>query len=121
MRSSTAGWDIIEFGPDIAQNQLWFQHIGNDLVVSVIGSADKLTIEGWYAGDDNKLDAFALADGTTLYAGEVNQLVSAMAAFDPPAMGQTTLPSEQQAALNPWLGISWQNVQSAPNSGQGSG
>lgn len=120
-RNATAGRDVIEFGPDIAQNQLWFQQSGGDLVVSVIGSADKLTIEGWYASEDNKLDAFALADGTTLYAGQVNQLVSAMAAFAPPGMGQATLPSEEQAPLNPWLGISWQNVQSATNSGRGSG
>ncbi len=115
-----AGNDVLEFGAGIAQNQLWWQHTGDDLVVSIIGTDDRLTIQGWYDSAANRIDAFTLADGSTLYASQVNQLVSAMAAFVPPAMGQTTLPTEQQAALDPWLSISWQNVQSAP-SGQRQG
>jgi len=107
------GRDLVEFGADIAASQLWFQHTGNDLVVSVIGSADKLTIQGWYASEDNKIDAFKLADGATLYAADVNQLVSAMAAFNPPPMGQSTLPQDQQSQLDPWISISWQNVRNS--------
>jgi Ca2+-binding RTX toxin-like protein len=106
-RNATAGWDVAEFGSGIGKDQLWFQHTGDDLVVSVIGTADRLTVEGWYGSDTNKLDAFELADGSALYASQVNQLVSAMAAFAPPAMGQLTLPADEQAALNPVITQAW--------------
>lgn len=107
-----AGNGVVGFGTGISQIQLWWQHVGNDLTVSIVGIDDRLTIQGWYVSEQNIVDAFTFADGITLYDSQVNQLVSAMAAFILPAVGQTILPTDQQAALDPSLSISWQNVNS---------
>jgi hypothetical protein len=38
---------------------------------------------------------------------QVDLLVNAMAAFAPPAVGQTTLSATYQSALNPVIAASW--------------
>ena len=40
--------DLAVFGADVGYNQLWFQHVDNNLEVSIIGTSDRLTIENWY-------------------------------------------------------------------------
>nr|MBA3756285.1 putative Ig domain-containing protein [Nitrosomonas sp.] len=48
---STAGnIDIVQFLSGISADQIWFQHVGNNLEASVIGTADKLVIKDWYLG-----------------------------------------------------------------------
>lgn len=54
------------------------------------------------------MEQFRTADGQTLLDSQVQALVSAMAAFAPPAQGQTTLPEAYQAALAPVIAASWQ-------------
>ena len=44
----------------------------------------------------------------TLLDSQVQNLVSAMASFSPPAMGQTTLPQNYADALNPVIAANWQ-------------
>ncbi|MCL2459087.1 MAG: hypothetical protein FWF31_09665, partial [Desulfobulbus sp.] len=100
--------DTARFLSDIASDQLWFTHVGNDLQVSVIGAADTLTIRDWYRGAAYQVERFeTVADSKALLNSQVDALVSAMAAFDPPAAGQTTLAPEVQAALAPVLAANW--------------
>ncbi|HET9865761.1 MAG TPA: calcium-binding protein, partial [Nitrospira sp.] len=106
---STAGnTDLARFLTGISEYQIWFQRTGNDLVTSVIGTSDKLTVQGWYLGGANHVEQFKTADGKMLLDSQVQNLVNAMAAFSPPAPGQETLPSNYATALNPVIAANWQ-------------
>jgi|GEM_PF-1627011 len=78
---------------DIDQTQLWFRHLGNDLQIDVLGTADQIVVKDWYVGGvsgaDNHIERIRTADGRTLYDSDVDKLVHAMAAFAPPQAGQT--------------------------------
>jgi Ca2+-binding RTX toxin-like protein len=74
----------------------------------VIGTSDKLTINNWYSGNQYHVEQFKTADGHSLLDSQVENLVQAMAAFSPPAAGQTTLPSNYQTALQPVIAANWQ-------------
>lgn len=53
---------------------------GQDLVVDVLGTNDKVTVQGGFGSSGAQLSAIKLADGTTIDAG-ISNLVSAMAAY----------------------------------------
>jgi hypothetical protein len=50
---------------------------------------------------------FELASGGTLLATEVQALVTAMASFAPPAVGQTSLTTAQHQALDGVIAANW--------------
>jgi Ca2+-binding RTX toxin-like protein len=105
----TAGnTDIAQFLAGVSRDQIWFQQSGNDLVASIIGTSDKLTVQNWYAGSVSHVEQFKTADGSTLLDSNVQNLVNAMAAFAPPAPGQETLPPDYAVALNPVIAANWQ-------------
>ena len=83
--------DLLSIGAGVAANQLWFRRVGSDLEVSIIGGSDKSTISNWFSGSAYHVEQFKTADGKMLLDSRVDALVSAMAAFSPPAAGQTTL------------------------------
>ncbi|AXF85214.1 Serralysin B [Ephemeroptericola cinctiostellae] len=99
--------DLLWFDTSATSNQLWFQHTGNNLVVSVIGTNDNVTINNWYSGVANQIEQIKASDGKVLLNNEVEALVSVMSAFTIPAMGVTTLPTNYQTALNPVLAANW--------------
>ncbi len=106
---TTAGnADVAGFLAGIATDQLWFRHVSNDLEVSIIGTSDKLTIQNWYSGSAYHVEQFNTADKHTLLDTKVENLVQAMAAFSPPAAGQTTLPPAYQTTLEPIIAANWQ-------------
>jgi Ca2+-binding RTX toxin-like protein len=98
--------DRLVFDSSVANDQLWFSMSGQDLVVSVIGTTDRVTIQQWGAGAANHVEQFS-AGGKTLADTQVANLVQAMASMSPPASGQTTLSSTQRAQLDPVLAASW--------------
>jgi Ca2+-binding RTX toxin-like protein len=105
----TAGnTDVLSIGSDVAADQLWFRRVGSDLEVSIIGGTDKSTISNWYAGSSYHVEQFKTSDGKLLLDSQVDALVSAMAAFAPPAAGQTTLPPAYQTSLAPVIAANWQ-------------
>jgi len=105
---ATAGnADVLQFLPGVTSDQLWFRHVGNDLEVSIIGTADKATLQNWYSGSQYHVEQFKTSDGKTLLDSKVQELVSAMAAFTPPALGQTTLPTDYQTTLLPIVAADW--------------
>ncbi|MFM2056535.1 MAG: hypothetical protein RLY71_920, partial [Pseudomonadota bacterium] len=99
--------DVVSFLAGVTTDQLWFQRTGNNLEVSVIGTSDRATIQDWYMGSAFHVEQFKTADGKTLLDAQVDNLVSAMAAFSPPAAGQTTLPSNYQSALTGVIAANW--------------
>lgn len=100
--------DVAQFGAGINADQLWFRHVGNNLEVSIIGTSDSFTIGNWYVGSQYRVERFQIGDGRQLLDSQVQSLVEAMAAFAPPAAGQTTLPDNYAAALNPVIAANWQ-------------
>jgi len=106
--STVGNTDIAQFGSGITTEQLWFQHVGNNLEVSVIGSSDKFTIQNWYSGSAYHVEQFKTSDGKVLMDTQVDALVSAMATFTAPAAGQTTLPDSYRTTLAPVIAANWQ-------------
>lgn len=72
------------------------------------GKWNRLTIQNWYAGSQYHVEQFKTADGHTLLDSQVQNLVNAMAAFSPPAAGETQLPASDAATLNPVIAANWQ-------------
>ena len=106
---ATAGnTDVALFGAGITTDQLWFTKTGNNLDVAIIGTSDKFSISNWYLGNQYHVEQFKTSDGKTLLDSQVQNLVQAMAAFAPPAAGQTTLASNYATALAPVLAANWQ-------------
>ncbi len=101
------GTDRLNILAGATEDQIWLRQVGSNLELSVIGTTDRLTINGWYASPSNRIESFRLSDGQALMASQVQQLVNAMASFAPPAAGQTTLPPSYAAALNPVIAPSW--------------
>lgn len=108
--------DILKFGQGINFDQLWFskENISGSLVVKIIGTSDKVSIDFWYPSSSGTpnwsecyIEKFQTSNGKTLNYDKVDQLVNAMAAFSPPALGQTTLPPNYQQALAPVIAAAW--------------
>jgi len=94
---ATAGnTDVMTFLAGVTSEQIWFRHVGNDLEISIIGTADKALVQNWYSGSQYHVEQFKTSDGKTLFDSKVQELVNAMAAFTPPAIGQITLPASYQ-------------------------
>ncbi|MFT3858776.1 MAG: calcium-binding protein [Aquabacterium sp.] len=91
----------------VTESQLWFTRSGKGLTISVIGKEDSVGVNNWYAGSAYQVDLIKLDNGKTLSAGSVANLVNAMSAFTPPALGQTTLPVNYQAALSSTIAQNW--------------
>ncbi len=106
--SAAGNSDAARFLAGIAADQIWLRHVGNHLEASIIGTTDKLTLENWYLGSSYHVEQFQTADGKLLLDSRVETLVQAMAAFAPPAAGQTTLPPTYQDALAPVIAANWQ-------------
>jgi hypothetical protein len=86
---------------------LWFTPSGDDLVMTIIGTNDAVTVQGWYSSTDRQLDRIQLSNGEFAGVSDVDQLVSAMASYSPPPLGQLTLSSDVKQALSPTLAAAW--------------
>jgi Ca2+-binding RTX toxin-like protein len=106
---ATAGnTDVASFLSGVGTDQIWFQHVSNNLEVSIIGTSDKLIIQNWYSGSAYHVEQFKTADNHMLLDTKVENLVQAMAVFALPASGQITLPPNYQVALQPVVAANWQ-------------
>ncbi|MGH8658773.1 MAG: calcium-binding protein [Gammaproteobacteria bacterium] len=99
--------DSVQFGPGLDPDQLWFSRSGDDLSITVLGGPDGITIQKWYSGSEDRVEEFHTTDGSVLYESQVQQLVQAMAAFDPPAAGETELSPQMREQLDPVLAAAW--------------
>jgi Ca2+-binding RTX toxin-like protein len=101
------GNDRLIIGGNVQASQLWFSREGDALKVSIIGTPDSFSVEGWYQSADHQVEDIGLHAGNSLNVAKVQQLVDAMAGFTPPAPGQTTLPAEVAAQLAPVIASVW--------------
>ncbi len=77
--------DKLLFGAGIVQGDTSFAHVGNNLEVSILGTADKLVVQNWYLGSQYQVEQFKYVDGTVISNTQVATMASAMAAFAAPA------------------------------------
>ena len=105
---TTAGnTDVLQFLSGVSTEQIWLRQVSNNLEISIIGTSDKATLTNWYLGNQYHVEQFKTSDGKTLLDSQVQNLVSAMAGFTPPAAGQSTLPPNYQTALAPVIAANW--------------
>ncbi|MGB0782041.1 MAG: calcium-binding protein [Marinomonas sp.] len=104
--SNIKGTDIFVMEDDVAKEALWFERIGNNLEMKLLGSEDSVTFEDWFYSSSPKNYIFGFQAGEDfLNYTDVNRLVSAMASFDPndgtTAYGVTAsdLPESVQVAV----------------------
>jgi Ca2+-binding RTX toxin-like protein len=108
--------DKLILGQGIASDQLWFKQTGADnadLEIDLIGTTDKIVVSAWFTDPSNQLDEIDLADGTYATANDIQQLTSAMAAFNPPAVGTMSIDPDTKQQLNPVLAASWHSSSAA--------
>ena len=101
-----SGADSLVFDNTIANNQLWFSQNGQSLVISVIGTTDQITVQDWFASNNNHVEQIK-SGGKTLSDTKVQNLVNAMASLTPPAQGETTLSANYSAQLSGVIAANW--------------
>jgi Ca2+-binding RTX toxin-like protein len=103
------GQDTLTITPGVSREQLWLRQIDDDLEIRLIGTSDSFTIAQWYAQGSamHRLEHIQLADGHVLAGAHVQRLVDSMAAFTPPPIGQTSLPSAASDALGSAIATTW--------------
>ncbi|PHQ68630.1 MAG: hypothetical protein COB93_10180, partial [Sneathiella sp.] len=100
--------DTLVLNTGIDHDQLWFEQTGDDLLISVIGSSDQITVENWYASADNEIESIETSDGQVADFSGVEALVSAMASFSPPGGAAIDLSDPTYDPLDTVLASSWQ-------------
>lgn len=103
---SPASADLVRL-TDIAHDQLWFSRQGDDLVMDLVGSSDRLTFDQWYLADGSRVDAIVAGEQVLQY-NQVDQLVNAMAAFATPEGVGSVIPQDVRQQLEPVLTTVWQ-------------
>ncbi|SFK75742.1 calcium-binding protein [Methylophaga sulfidovorans] len=98
--------DVIAFENDISYDALWFSRSDNDLQINVEGTDDQITISNWYDGTEHQLDQ-SESGSMVLMNNQIDQLVSAMAAYDVPMGAGNVIPQDVKDNLQPVLANSW--------------
>lgn len=98
--------DVIAFNTDISYEELWFSRNGNDLQINIEGTDDQITVTNWYDDTAHQLDQFE-SGSMVLMNNQIDQLVSAMAAYDVPMGSGNVIPQDVKDNLQPVLANSW--------------
>jgi Ca2+-binding RTX toxin-like protein len=95
--------DVVAFAADVKVEHLWFSRRGDDLELRILNHVAPalVVLDDWYASaaEAARVDAFVLADGRWLRAGDVETLVAAMAAFAVPPPNQAALTRPDDAGI----------------------
>jgi hypothetical protein len=71
----------LDFSSGLNEENIWFIHSGNNLVIDVLGSQNSVTVQGWFGSNTSaQLLEIKGSDGLEIDS-QLNQLVSAMATF----------------------------------------
>ncbi len=77
--------DVLEY-QNIAPNQLWFEQVGSDLVISVVGTTTRTTVDNWFATPTPANFTIAIngPSGRTTPEIDVASLVALMSGYTRP-------------------------------------
>jgi Ca2+-binding RTX toxin-like protein len=71
--------DIVEFVSGTLPEDLIFEHLVNDLRVTINGTSDSITLQNWYLGTEYQIEEFHASDGSVLINTQVDLLIQTMA------------------------------------------
>ena len=78
--SASSDMDVVEVAANA--EDIYLERSGNNLLISILGEADTLTIDRWYNGDGFQVENINTSDGYTLSKTQVDQLIQAMASYE---------------------------------------
>lgn len=109
IESSTAlaDHDRLVLGDGIDSGHVWLARDRDNLILSLVGRNDRVTLIGWYDDNAARIDTIVLNNGKQLLADKVEMLVQGMAGLRPPPYGASCLPQEHQTVLAPLLAAQW--------------
>jgi Ca2+-binding RTX toxin-like protein len=101
-------WRLESPGVDV--RQVWFRKIWDDagiesLELSLNGTSDKVTFWGWYS-ESRHVEELQVG-GKKLLDANVDQLVNAMAGFEPPGAGSFMVPPSYRAVIDQVIAANW--------------
>ncbi len=74
--NSGGGIDQLKFGAGLGLSALVFEQVNDDLLISVDGSSDSVTVLGWFTGADYQIESIMLDDGAQeLNPSQVEDLI----------------------------------------------
>ena len=102
------GNDVLSFGPGVSEDQLLFERTRNDLKITITGTHDSVTVKNWYRrSGSGRIERIEMAGGGALEGGEIDGLVSAMAAFDPQPAGRAFGQERREMRFEQFLTAHW--------------
>lgn len=116
------GTDVIQLESGVTKESLWFERVGNDLTMRLLGATDTMTFKDWYYSDDAIKRAQTDTAQRYVYGFEVNgelltynkvqTLVNAMNGFTPNdgqsayGVNAVELPGSVRSAVNSaWVSV----------------
>jgi Ca2+-binding RTX toxin-like protein len=105
-QTDTASTDTVLFADGIDIDDVWFSQSGDDLRVHLIGGDDRLQINDWFS-DGHGIEQFQTANGDVLLESQVQQLVGAMAVFNPPDSGDLLVPQDIRDDVAATIAANW--------------
>jgi Ca2+-binding RTX toxin-like protein len=106
-QSSGGDADTLQFADGIDESDLWFSRDGDDLLADFRNSSDQVRVQGWYSGSTQQLDSIQ-TDDAVISATQIEQLVSAMAAFGAPVDGEIVLTAAEEQQVQATIANTWQ-------------
>ena len=105
--TDSGGNDSLDFGEGIDSSDLWFSRSGNHLVIDVLGSEDRVTINNyWYASGAYKVETIS-AGGMEFAHTQMEQMVQALASFDVQNGAYEEWTQEQKTEFNAIVASYW--------------
>ena len=106
-----AGSDQLQFTVGVNPDDLWLSRNGDDLTVSLLDSADQITISNWYKNPgDAQIETFQAGEGSLLINSQVDQLVQAMAVYSEPSSGDFNPSQVIRGEVHEIIVTSWQSA-----------
>jgi Ca2+-binding RTX toxin-like protein len=99
--------DTLQFADGVDESDLWFSRDGDDLLADFRNSSDQVRVQGWYSGSTQQLDSIR-TDDAVISATQIEQLVSAMAAFGAPVDGEIVLTAAEEQQIQATIANTWQ-------------
>ena len=99
--------DLLSFNAGISKDNLWLWQVGKDLRVGIRNTQDWVTLSGWYSDTGPNYNVDADNGASHLVAANVQQLVNAMASFNPETQGNLFVPQSAFDAAAPVIAAAW--------------
>ena len=93
----------------IIKEDLWFSRSGNSLQITLVGTDDQVTINNWYSNANYQLNQIEVGT-SVLLNNQIDQLVTAMAAYNVPSGIGNVIPQDVQDQLQPIFAATWQTA-----------